>query len=105
MQGMDLLADRIVMLAVKDFLWVEKPDGIGGARRFGIVIHPPSAGNTAWPEVLQGLCRVGFDGPVSIHGEYQGEHSFRDLSSEDVLAQMADDRSAIESWLQAAQVT
>lgn len=104
--GMDLLSDRISLLAVKDFRWRdarrEGTRGYAGGRRHGVEWLPLEEGNTAWPEVLKHLRRIGFQGPVSLHSEYQGSHSFADLSVDDVFAQTARDLVLFRRWLSEA---
>ncbi|OGV39430.1 MAG: hypothetical protein A2020_09410 [Lentisphaerae bacterium GWF2_45_14] len=89
--GMDLLADRITMLAVKDFRWLDNKNGYAGARRHSIEICPLEDGNVPWPDVLQILKKINFKGPVSLHSEYKGAHSFRDLNTEEVFEQTGKD--------------
>lgn len=89
--GMDLIADRISMLAVKDFMWLDGKEGYAGARRHSLKMCPLSEGNVLWDEVMQILQKINFSGPVSIHSEYKGPHSFRDLNSDEVLEQTKKD--------------
>jgi sugar phosphate isomerase/epimerase len=96
--GMDLLAERIVMLAVKDFLWVEGKHRYAGGRRHSVEFCPLEEGNTPWPQVLRRLRQIGFDGPISFHSEYQGRHSFADLSVDEVIAQTGRDVELFRRW-------
>ena len=91
--GLDLLGERLVMLAAKDYRWVGRDGG-------GVKVQwcPLGEGNVPWPRVLERLQSVGFDGPVSLHGEYQGGNSFRDLTSAQVLEQCARDAEVFRSW-------
>jgi sugar phosphate isomerase/epimerase len=95
---MDLLSDRIVMLAVKDFRWVERKERYAGGRRQGVEWCPLADGNTPWPKVLGHLRRKKFDGPISFHSEYQGAHSFADLSVDEVIAQTKRDVELFKRW-------
>jgi sugar phosphate isomerase/epimerase len=97
-QGMDLLADRIVMLAVKDFRWVEGRHRYAGGRRHSVEFCPLADGNTPWPQVLQRLRQVGFDGAISFHSEYQGPHSFADLTVDQVIDQTKRDVELFRQW-------
>jgi sugar phosphate isomerase/epimerase len=97
-QGMDLLSDRIVMLAVKDFRWVDGKHRYAGARRQSVEFCPLADGNTPWPAVLKRLKKLGFDGPVSFHSEYQGSFSFKDLSVDEVIAQTQRDVELFNRW-------
>jgi sugar phosphate isomerase/epimerase len=98
MMGMDLVAPRITMLAVKDFHWVDGKHRYAGGRRQSVEFCPLSQGNTPWPEVLQILKSIHFDGPVSFHSEYQGALSFKDLTVAQVVNQTAEDVRWFERW-------
>jgi sugar phosphate isomerase/epimerase len=99
--GMDLLKERLVMLAVKDFVWTENT-GYAGGRRFKVQWCPLESGNVRWPEVLQYFNRLSYDGPISLHSEYQGSHSWRGLTTDEVFAQTAEDRATLCAWMSEA---
>lgn len=98
LQGMDLLQERIVMLAVKDYEWVEQ-GGYSGGRRFKVQWCPLEQGNVRWTQVLQHLRQTGYKGPVSLHSEYQGKSSFKDLSTDEVFEQTARDAVLFRKWI------
>jgi sugar phosphate isomerase/epimerase len=52
---------------------------------------PLQRGVVAWPEVFACLRQIGFDGWVSVHSEYQGSHSWRDLTVEELIEQTRED--------------
>ncbi len=87
--GLDLLRERTIMVAVKDFYWTSDGSGYAGGRRHKVMFCPLSDGNVPWPRVLQCLKESNFNGPISLHSEYQGGHSFRDLSTSEVFTQTA----------------
>ncbi len=60
-----LIAPRLKMLAVKDFVW-EKTGGQWRTRWC-----PLGEGMVRWPEFFAMLSRVPFSGPVSLHIEYE----------------------------------
>jgi L-ribulose-5-phosphate 3-epimerase len=62
--GLNLLAPRINMLAVKDFTWRKEKDG--WRPEFG----PLAQGTVRWGEVFSTLKSRGFAGPISLHVEY-----------------------------------
>lgn len=101
-QGLDLLQERVVMVAVKDYEWIEKSGANGGGRRFKVRWCPLQDGNVHWSEVLEHLRAIGYDGPLSLHSEYQGAHSFRDLSTPEIFAQTARDAEVLRQWMRAA---
>ena len=81
--GLDVLSERVVMLAVKDYAWIE--GGAYGGRRFGAQWSALAEGNSPWESVLSRLKTIGFDGPISLHAEYKG------LEAPQFFAQMARD--------------
>jgi sugar phosphate isomerase/epimerase len=74
--GMDLLSDRIAIVAAKDFGWYYQ-----GNKSWRWVSLPLYEGIVSWPRVFAHLRAVGFDGPVTVHSEYAN------LSTEDLIAQ------------------
>ena len=92
--GLDLLRDRISVVAVKDLDWArtEDPDPThGGKPRWYTRMVPLRQGMVAWPSVFACLRATGFDGWFSLHSEYQGPHSWRELTTEQVIEQTRDD--------------
>lgn len=96
--ALDLLAGRVALLAVKDFRWSDPSSDGGAGKPQERLWLPVGRGNVRWAEVFRGL-RVGgaggFDGWASIHGEYQGPRSWKELRSPEVLAQAARDRDFV----------
>ncbi len=66
LMGMDILSNRIRMVAVKDYGWFRE----GGKWKAKVV--PLGEGLVPWREVFDILKRIGFDGPFSLHSEYRG---------------------------------
>ena len=60
---------------------------------------PLESGLTDWPAFIECLKQMKFNGPISFHSEYQGSHSWRDLSPEDVVGQTARDLSYFRSLM------
>lgn len=102
LMGLDLLRDRVTMLAVKDFRWVPAGAGYAGARLHSTQFCPLQDGNVPWPKVLQCLKQINFTGPISLHSEYQGPHSFADLTVDEVFEQTGRDRELFLTWTQEA---
>lgn len=97
--GIDLLGERIIMLAVKDFYWSDGQTGLVKGRRHTARTCPLEQGQTRWPEMLTLLNHLDFNGPVSLHSEYQGAASFQDLTTDEVIAQTAKDKATFEKWI------
>lgn len=105
MMGLDLLRERTLMLAVKDYYWSSDGHGYGGGRRHKTIFCPLKEGNVLWPRVLACLKASNFDGPISLHSEYQGNHSFRDLTTDEVFEQTSLDQKYFRPLLSAAGLT
>jgi sugar phosphate isomerase/epimerase len=52
---------------------------------------PLPEGVVQWREVFHCLKQIGFDGCVSVHSEYQGGGSWRDLNLEELIEQTKQD--------------
>jgi sugar phosphate isomerase/epimerase len=88
-QGFEMLAPYLRMVAIKDFGFVPQP-----AKPKAAWIKknmPLSEGLVPWGEFFAGLKRLGFDGPVSFHSEYEGSGSWKNLSTEALIEQTAVD--------------
>jgi sugar phosphate isomerase/epimerase len=64
LMGMDILSDRIVMVAVKDFGWFKTDRG------WDSHTVPLGEGLVPWKDIFTVLKSIGFNGPVSLHSEY-----------------------------------
>lgn len=89
--AIDLLRDRITLLAVKDLEWQQVDDPSLGKKRWITKMVPLKRGVVPWPEVFTCLREIGFDSWVSVHSEYQGWHSWRDLTVEELIEQTRED--------------
>ncbi len=90
-QGLDLLAPWISLVAVKNFAWKLGERDKFGQLRWDRRVVPPADGVSPIPEFVDTLKKIGFDGTYSLHSEYKGRHSFKDLDTEGCLAQTAED--------------
>ena len=82
-----LALPRIKMVAIKDFYWAKK----GAA--WEMQMCPLGEGMVNWPKFFSMLARGGFDGPISLHVEYEPK---------DELAAMARDVEFARKQLRAA---
>ncbi|MEM2848690.1 MAG: sugar phosphate isomerase/epimerase family protein [Candidatus Bathyarchaeia archaeon] len=64
--GMDMLNDKIRIVAVKDFAWVKKDNS------WRAEVVPLGEGLVPWRRVFEILKNMDFKGPISIHCEYDG---------------------------------
>jgi sugar phosphate isomerase/epimerase len=100
MMALDLLQERLTMLAVKDFHWLNSKHGYAGARRHSVLMCPLLEGNTPWQQVLALLHRINFQGPVSFHGEYSDVATFTSPMPQQVLQLLEKDLEVFERWRQ-----
>lgn len=90
-QGLDLLAPWVAMVSVKNFDSRPTKRDERGMQRWEHLTVPVADGISPIPEFVACLKSIGFDGVYSMHSEYKGGGSFRDLSTEECLAQTAED--------------
>jgi sugar phosphate isomerase/epimerase len=90
------IAPRLAMVAVKDFIW-EKKDGQWRTRWV-----PLGAGMVRWSEFFALLARTPFDGPISLHIEYDPGGNSKAERFEKSLAAAERDLKFLRSQLQEA---
>lgn len=95
-QSLELLAPRIRMLAVKDFGWVRNDPS---KKQWSEKLFPLNEGLVSWPDVFRVLKGYKFHGPISLHSEYKGPHSYRDLNTPALLDQTAKDLTYLRPLL------
>lgn len=98
-QNLELLGPKIRLVAVKDFGWKStpsRPKVVWQAQQV-----PLADGLVAWPEVFAALAALHYEGPVSLHSEYKGSHSWRDLTTAELIDQTAADLAFVKSLLPA----
>ncbi|MCX8183444.1 MAG: sugar phosphate isomerase/epimerase [Crenarchaeota archaeon] len=86
LMGMDILSRRIRMVSVKDYGWFKE----GGAWHAKTV--PLGEGLVKWKTVFEILKVTGFNGPISIHSEY-------DLPLGEIVTQTRKDVQYLKSIL------
>jgi sugar phosphate isomerase/epimerase len=94
--GLDLLSPWVNLVAVKSMAWTHQYDPALAQERWDWQQVPLRQGLVPWPEVFRYLHQIGYDGVVSLHSEYQGSRSWRDLSLEELLAQSAEDLAYVK---------
>ncbi|MBN1261026.1 MAG: sugar phosphate isomerase/epimerase [Anaerolineae bacterium] len=101
LMALDLVAERIAALGVKDFRWVPgNHRHCGGQRLQSAEFCALGAGNTPWLEILLLLRRMRFTGPVVFFGEYRDENCFDMLGASAALDQTACDVQIFRRWLE-----
>lgn len=99
MMGLDLVAERLLMVAVKDMAFFRIDSPAAGRKGWRQLMVPLDAGLTDWTEFIRCLKAIEFTGPVSFHSEYQGGHSFVDMTQEQVVAQTRKDLEYFRSLM------
>lgn len=92
-----LVAPRLRMLAAKDFYWDRRADG-----RWQIVDCPLGEGMVNWPAFLAEVARTPFDGPISVHVEYDPGGRTPVEKQERMMEAAARDRERLAGWVRAA---
>jgi sugar phosphate isomerase/epimerase len=62
----NLVAPRLKMVALKDFYWAKDKQG-----KWRVVWCPMGEGMVDWDRVFVSLAASGFNGPISLHVEYE----------------------------------
>jgi sugar phosphate isomerase/epimerase len=101
-QGIDLLQQYLSMVAVKSFGFTSSRDAATGETRWEPKIVPLREGTVRWREVLACLKQLGWDGIVTMHSEYQGKGSFKDLTVEELIVQTREDLQYFRPLLRGA---
>jgi sugar phosphate isomerase/epimerase len=94
-QSLDLLANRVGIVAVKSFGWFHEADPKIGEMRWNAKLVPLEEGNVQWRQAFEYLRSAGWDANdralVSIHSEYQGGGSWRSLDVPELIEQTRKD--------------
>jgi sugar phosphate isomerase/epimerase len=94
-QSLDLLHNRVGIVAVKSFGWFHEADPKTGEQVWNAKLVPLAEGNVRWRQAFQLLRQVGWDANgqalVSVHSEYQGGGSWRSLDVPELVEQTRKD--------------
>ena len=90
-QSLDLIADRLIMLSLKNVGLFAQKDPESGIVTWESKFVPLKEGITPYREALQYLKQIGYSGFASFHTEYQGAWSWRELSYSELIAQLQED--------------
>ncbi len=97
--GMDLLAKRTRLVALKGSGWHYIPGVAGVVPRWERKMYPARDSMVPWHEAFGYLKEMGFDGPMSVHSEYSGDHSWQKLDLDGIIAQTRFDLEFFKSVL------
>jgi len=98
-QGLDLLAPWIALCSIKNFDWERGERDRHGQLRWTTRVVPVADGISPIPEFVATLKKLGYHGIYSLHSEYKGRHSFRDLTTDECLAQTEKDLKFLRTLL------
>ena len=94
-QSIDLMKERVGIVAVKSFGWFHEPDPKTGEQRWNAKLVPLAEGNVQWKLAFQLLRQAGWDADgqalVSVHSEYQGGGSWKNLDVPQLIEQTRED--------------
>jgi len=94
--GFHRVSERLKMVAIKDFVW----EKTGGEWRTRWV--PLGEGMVRWPEFFRMLAQVPFDGPLSLHIEYDPGGATKAARLENSLAAATRDLKFLRGQIDAA---
>jgi sugar phosphate isomerase/epimerase len=98
-QGLDLLAPWITLVAVKNFAWYSGDRDRQGQLRWRHKVVPVADGISPIPEFMAILRKLNFSGIFSMHSEYKGSGSYKDLDTNACLAQTSEDLKFVRKLL------
>ena len=98
-QGLDLLAPWIRLSTIKNFVWEPAGRDERGQMRWRAKKVPIADGMAPLPEYVALLKQIGFSGVYSLHSEYKGGGSFRDLSTQECIEQTERDLAYLKTLL------
>ncbi|HEX2516790.1 MAG TPA: sugar phosphate isomerase/epimerase [Chloroflexota bacterium] len=103
-QSIDLLQERVGIVAVKSFGWFHEPDPKTADLVWNAKLVPLEEGNVRWRQAFELLRQVGWDKDgralVSLHSEYQGGGSWRSLDVPELVEQTRQDFAYLRSQVQ-----
>jgi sugar phosphate isomerase/epimerase len=91
--ALNLAAPRLKMIAVKDFFWEKTPPGWRQRN------CPLGEGMVDWKRFFAALAKAGFQGPVSLHQEYEVAGATPAAKEEATLAAAARDLAFLKAHL------
>jgi sugar phosphate isomerase/epimerase len=97
--ALNLVAPRIKMIAIKDFYWERSP-----SKRWTPRYCPLGEGMVDWKSYFQALAQAGFQGPVSLHLEYDIPGATVAAQEENTLVAAQRDLEFIKARLREAYV-
>lgn len=90
-QGLDLLAPWISLVSMKNFKWEMGERDNSGQMEWHTRLVPVADGIAQIPEFVKVLKQLGYNGIYSMHSEYKGRHSFKDMNTDECIQQTAAD--------------
>ena len=84
-EGLELIAPWLSLVSVKNYQWQEQGRGDDGQLRWKAVNVPVADGISPIGAFVSALKFFNYDGIYSMHSEYKGGGSYKDLSTEECL--------------------
>ncbi|QDU80386.1 Xylose isomerase-like TIM barrel [Polystyrenella longa] len=98
-QGLDLLAPWVALCSIKNFQFKAEGRDEQGQLKWDNYNCPVADGITPMPRFMQTMKTIGFTGTYSLHSEYKGGGSFKDLTTEECLEQTDRDLKFVRSLM------
>lgn len=90
-QGLDLLGPWLGLSSMKNCQWLPTHRDKAGQQRWRTKVVPVADGIAPIPDYLADLKKLEYNGVVSMHSEYKGGGSWKDLDTEACIQQTATD--------------
>lgn len=98
-QGLDLLGPWIALSSMKNFAWERTERDKHGQQLWRTINVPVADGVCPVPEYLAALHKLGYQGVISMHSEYKGKHSFKQLDTDGCIAQTKQDIQFVRQFV------
>ena len=99
--GLDLLAPWLALVGMKNYRWQPQERDQHGQLQYRWQFTPLADGQAPLPQFIARLKQLHYNGTMSLHSEYKGGSSFRQLSTEELLTQSAADLTYIRQLVKA----
>jgi sugar phosphate isomerase/epimerase len=86
-QGLDLLAPWIAISSFKNCIWSKTGRDKFGQERWRTVKCPVADGMAPIPDYIAALRKLGYHGLYTLHSEYADSNSWKNLNTDECLAQ------------------
>ena len=98
-EGLDLLKPWISLVSMKNFVWEKGERDKSGQQTWHTRLVPLQDGICPLPEFVKSVQELGYNDIFSLHSEYKGRHSFKDMTTAECVEQTKKDLAFLKKIL------